>query len=484
MASSATVKVTSGQMRSAAAIAVALAIAAALTAGVARAATAPPVQWCGPSPAAKDLPDAVAGPQVHVIYAVPSDGTDRFGLISSGIATDLSAGVAWWQARDFSRAPRFDLAAFPCAPSLGALDISDVRLPHDASSYAASASLFNALSDDLVAAGFANLHKKYLVYYDSPVPLASEVCGQGHEDPTVGGASGYAEVFLAPDLISDPTQNGCGDIATPANRGGYSAIVAVHELIHTFGALDTTSKPGPPHACPDSSAHACDNPLDIMEPQGTTYWIDDTFLDFGNDDYYGMPASDTWWDVQDSVWLRHLNAPTYTLDISPGAGVASTTSDLPGVDCTAHCTSSWDANTSVTLTATPHPGYSQVVWGGACAGPHAGTDCTLVMTANQGVSVAFLKTLAVISFTAPRQVGKRLQVQLRLSRVPAAREASIACRATTGLKLVAHAIARNVATCAWSVPPRLRGRRVTGHITVSTDSGGTLGRAWSLKLRR
>jgi hypothetical protein len=161
-----------------------------------------------------------------------------------------------------------------------------------------------------------------------------------------------------------------------------------------------------------------------------------------------------------------------------------TTSDLPGVDCTAHCTSTWDSNASVTLSAMPHPGYSHIVWGGACAGPHAGTDCTLVMTANQPVSVSFLKTLAVASFTAPRQVGKRLQVQLRLSRAPATREANIACRATTGLKLVAHAIARNIATCAWSVPSRLHGRRVTGHITVSTDSGGTLGRAWALKLRR
>jgi hypothetical protein len=106
------------------------------------------------------------------------------------------------------------------------------------------------------------------------------------------------------------------------------------------------------------------------------------------------------------------------------------------------------------------------------------------MTANVGVTVSFLKTLAVASFAAPRQVGTRLQVQLRLSRAPVAREAKIACRATTGLKLVAHAIAGTIATCAWSVPPRLRGRRVAGHITLSTDSGGTLGHAWALQLRR
>ena len=75
-------------------------------------------------------------------------------------------------AADFSAAPRFDLAAYPCFPSLGALDISDVHLPHDAAYYAASGSLFDVLRDDLVAAGFTNPNKKYLVYYDSPLAVA------------------------------------------------------------------------------------------------------------------------------------------------------------------------------------------------------------------------------------------------------------------------------------------------------------------------
>jgi hypothetical protein len=474
-------------MRYAAALAVGLAVAGAATTASARAATAPPVQWCGAAPTAKDLPDAVAGSQVHVIYAVASDSPDRFGLIASGISTDLTAGVAWWQRQDFSRAPRFDLAAYPCFPSLGSLDISDVHLAHDGAYYATSTSLFNILGDDLVAAGFTNSHKKYLVYYDSPVPLAdSNTCGQGHEDPTAGGVSGYAEVFLAPNLTSGPTDSGCGDIATPDDRGGYSAIVAMHELLHTFGALDTTSSPGPPHACPGNEAHACDNPLDIMEPNGTTYWLDDTYLDFGNDDYYNMPAADTWWDVQDSAWLRHLNAPTYTLTVAGGAGVAATTSDLPGVDCAgaAPCTSTWDANTAVTLSATPAKGYTRVQWGGACASAGSSRDCMLTMSANQAASVSFLKALAVAAFTAPHQVGARVQVKLKLSRTPARGEAKVVCRATAGLKLVGHTISGSVATCAWSVPKRLDGRRVSGHAIVETDGGATLTRAWSLKLRR
>ncbi len=472
--------------RFAAVIVAALASAGVAVSGAAQAATAQPVQWCGPGSVPTDAPDAVAGAQIHVVYAVASDAPDRFALLSSGISTDLAAGAAWWQTRDSSRVPRFDLAAFPCLPSLGALDISDVRLPHDSSFYAGSSSLFNSLADDLVALGFSNAHKKYLVYYDSPTAIPGEVCGQGHEDPTGGGAAGYAEVYLAPNLTSGPTENGCGDIGTPDDRGGYSAIVAVHELLHTLGAVDTTTSPGPPNACPGSPAHVCDNALDIMEPQGTTYWLDDTYLDYGNDDYYGMPASDRWWDIQDSVWLRHLNAPTYTLEVKAGVGVASTVSDLPGVACTgsAPCVSTWDANTSVTLTAAPAAGYVRVRWGGACASARATDDCTVALTANQAVTVSYLKELAVAAFTAPRQIGARLQVTLRLSRAPLLGEASAACRATAGLKLVSHAITGTLATCAWSVPARLRGRRVTGRITVERNDGTSVGRAWSLRLRR
>jgi hypothetical protein len=473
------------QMRYAAGVVTALAVAAAATAGVARASTAPPVGWCGTDVATTDRPDAVAGPQVHVIYAVPSDGVDRFAIFGTGISTDLTAGAAWWQRQDSSRVPRFDLAAFPCFPSLGALDISDVRLPHDSAYYSASSGLFNALNGDLVAAGFANTYKKYLVYYDTPSALPSDLCGQGHEDKANGGKDGYAEVFVSPSLVGGPFESGCGDIATPDDRGGYSAIVAMHELLHTLGALDTESTPGPPHACPGNPAHVCgDNVLDIMEPAGQTYWLDETFLDFGHDDYY--MHSGTWWDVQDSTWLRHLNEQTFTLDLTAGEGVASTTSDLPGVDCqgAAHCVSSWDANTVVALTAAPLPGYTRVRWSGVCATAGASPTCTLTLGANTAVTVSYARQLAIASFAAPRQSGSRIQTKLTLSRPPLAGEAHLACRATSGLKLLSHALAGSVASCVWSIPKRLRSRRVSGHITVSTDSGATLARAWSLKVRR
>ena len=84
-----------------------------------------------------------------------------------------------------------------------------------------------------------------------------------------------------------------------------------------------------------------------MRPNGTTYWLDETYLDFGNDDYYNMPARHLVGRAGLDV-AQALNAPTYTLTVAGGTGVVSTASDLPGVDCAAGapCTSTWDANTT------------------------------------------------------------------------------------------------------------------------------------------
>ena len=277
--------------------AVALLAAAAVAAGapaLARASTAPPVQWCGSTPSSTDRPDIVTGRQVHVIYAYPSDGVDRFALFSSAIATDLGAVDTWWRHQDYSRTPRFDLADLGCPGTMGSLDISDVKLPLPTAHYYDGPSRLEVVSTDLVAAGFTNEYKKYLVYFDTPQPLDPGICGEGFSDETLtGGAFGYAGVWIAPNLESTEFASGCGMMEDPGSRGGYTAITAAHELIHTFGGLDTWDSPGPPHACPGSPSHACDNPLDIMEPGGSTYWLDNTLLDSGHDDYYGH--SGTWW---------------------------------------------------------------------------------------------------------------------------------------------------------------------------------------------
>jgi hypothetical protein len=449
--------------------------------GLARAATAPNVPWCGTDVSATDRPDIVAGKQVHVIYAHPSDGPDRFASLAPGISTDLSAVVTWWQHQDYTRAPRFDLAGFPCA-ALGALDISDVRLAEPAAAFQIDPNArFSQISADLASAGFTNSSKKYLVYFDSPVPLSDDVCGVGHEDPTNGGIVGYAAVYLAANMEGGPNDAGCGDIEDPADRGGYSALVAAHELIHTLGGLDTWDSPSPPHACPSSPAHACDDPLDIMQPAGTTYWIDNTLLDAGHDDYYAH--SGTWWDVQDSTWLRHLNEPVLTLDVTLGAGIASVASDVPGVSCAAGaaCHTTWDGGaTSFLLSATPAAGYSRVVWGSPCDGN--GNDCPLSLDHNMAVSVSAVKTLVLAGGGTSASPG-RIQAHVSLNRLPLGDELHVGCVAAK-LTPISHTLKGTVATCVWSVPKKLRGQRETVKIDLVTDDGTELKRSFAVTASR
>src|SRR4051794_23715630 len=79
-----------------------LALAATLVttgAGLYNAEPAAALDWCG-AEVAVDQPDTLGGNLVHVVYAVPSDGPDRFGERASPIARDLGAVADWWRGQD------------------------------------------------------------------------------------------------------------------------------------------------------------------------------------------------------------------------------------------------------------------------------------------------------------------------------------------------------------------------------------------------
>jgi len=272
----------------------------ALAAGVAApsaGATAPFTPWCGSDESAVDrLPDAVSAFEIHVVYAFPSDGTDRFSERASAIATDLASMDLWWRGQDPTRTPRFDLAAFPGCPfGLGQVDLSSVRLPQSAAAYGAGVQ-YALIRDDLAAAGFADPDKKYLVYYDGPpVPSGDGngvLCGQSDTGIPGGGPRAYSLVYLG------------GVCGSGLGTGGIATVTATHELIH---GLDALVFPGPPHACPGDPAHPCDSPNDILYPKpDPSVTLDSLTLDVGHDDYYGHSGS--WYDVQDSPFLTRLDS--------------------------------------------------------------------------------------------------------------------------------------------------------------------------------
>jgi Divergent InlB B-repeat domain len=311
--------------------------------------------WCGGSTeAAADRPDVATGQQLHAVVAIPSDGVDTFPSEAARLADDIASISAWWQGQDPTRIPRFDQAVF--GPSTCA-DISFVKLASSGATYSAAGAsgAFQRVSSELGQGGLGSIYKKYLVYYAGP-SVATNVCGTGGGDFDSGRS--YAIIWLreCPDVPSD--------------------TVAAHELLHAFGALPLGAR----HPCPPSgggSGHPCDSPTDILYPYASGGPLTSLVLDFNHDDYYAHPDSDPWLDIQDSHWLHRLDLGQVPLGVSLSGGPGTITSDLPGVACTATCTTQWDQGTEVRLTAVPAASDRFIRWSGSCTG---NADCVLTLS--------------------------------------------------------------------------------------------------------
>jgi List-Bact-rpt repeat protein len=313
--------------------------------------------WCGTPSATDRTPNVLAGYAVHTIYAIPSDGADRFGEFATQIQTDAEQIDGWWRGQDPTRAPRFDLFPFSCGPQL---DISSVRLQASSAQLGDPNSGFPALIFSLARASLFSPFAKYLVYYDGAV-VDPGICGEANVSPA---AMSVAVVFVNACQPSVPY-----------------APTAAHELIHTLGAVPR----GAPHECAvPNDGHTCDSTQDVMYPFDEGFALAALILDPGRDDYYGHSGS--WFDVQDSPWLVALDRQVaLSLTI---AGTGSVASDIPGVSCTASCTSSWNAGTQVTLTPTAAEGMRFVRWSGECAGAGA-APCRLAIAQAASIQATF-----------------------------------------------------------------------------------------------
>lgn len=249
-----------------------------------------PTHWCGAS-AVTDQPDSVSAFLVHVVYAVPADVPDRFDERVLPILADLASIEAWWRSQDPARSPRFDLVGTGCDSAIGRLDLSRVRLPHEAAYYADPRTGFTRLTADVEQAplAFSAPEKKYVVYYDGPVQRR-DICGTSPLGPPRANATSvvYLDSLCGQDL----------------GRAGEAAAAAAHELLHSLAALPCA------HPCAGNRAHACDSWRDILYPaveSGTR--LDRLLLDIGRDDYYGLTATaGSAWDVRESPFLEHLDS--------------------------------------------------------------------------------------------------------------------------------------------------------------------------------
>ena len=112
-----------------------------------------------PARAVVDLPDDVTGDQVHVMYVLPSDGSDRQLDVNGAITNSIAAWNGWFTAQTGGTRMRLD--TFDGVP-----DVTFVRLPQTDAAVAATGDGRGQIEADLHTLGFNAPGKVYAVYYD------------------------------------------------------------------------------------------------------------------------------------------------------------------------------------------------------------------------------------------------------------------------------------------------------------------------------
>ncbi len=215
-----------------------------------------------------DQPDDVAGNQIHVLYVIPSDGTDRSGTLASEIATSVSAWENWFSGQTSGSHLRLDTLN-------GVLDLTFLQLHRtNAQMQSYGINLRDQIEYEVLANGFDDTNKIYLVIYDGGGKSTLE-CGGAALPPTLPGSVGALYLNGMPSGAPGCNTN---SLTSSANAPGYLEFATVHEIVHTLGFVPTCA----PHET--LSGHVSDSNTDLMYA-GSQPWMP-SVLDFNHDDYY------------------------------------------------------------------------------------------------------------------------------------------------------------------------------------------------------
>jgi hypothetical protein len=214
-----------------------------------------------------DQPDDVQGSQVHVIYAIPSDGVDRAMDLSETLANTTRSFNNWLAGQTGGRRLRFDTVE-------GSLDISFVKLPKTDAAYDA----FGHRKRDSIEADLNNLgllkpNKIYAVYYDGN---NVNTCADAPHPPALPGQVAILYLRGAVPGFKPCDENAFA--ASPVAAPGYLDFTMLHELLHTLGAVDDRA----PNAV--LNGHVGLDPTDLMYA-GPSPW-EPKVLDFNKSNYY------------------------------------------------------------------------------------------------------------------------------------------------------------------------------------------------------
>ncbi len=397
------------------------------------AATGAQAAWCGVAAQADRAPNGIAGNPIHWVYVIPSDGPDNLVSVGATMQSDAEQIDGWWRGQDSTRTPRNDVASFSCGAQL---DITTLRVARSSAQLSPLGGRFASIAAALEQVGLDSPLTKYVVYFDGPTE-GTNVCGQGGSEPS---GFGVAIVYF----------RSCVGVST--------AAVAAHEVLHTLGAVSGRA----PNECEgESSGHVCDTQQDLMYPSIGGDPITSKLLDPNRDDYYGHAGG--WTDTQDSAWLVRLDsqAPLAVTVSGPG----SVSADVPGLQCAATCTTTWNSGQRLALTATPSPGAKLVRWSGACTGAAA---CALSVSPGSAVAAVF----------AP--AAFRLTVAVRGKGTIRSSNAGITCRPRCSSSFASFVPVRLTATSAkgwklrsWSGACRGSKRTCTVPMSAATNARAT-----------
>jgi len=219
--------------------------------------------------ATSDRLDDVSGTQIHVMYVLPSDGTDRALDLSGTLQNTVGAFQTWLAGQTSGRRLRLDTYN-------GSLDISFFRLSRsDAVMQSYGAFVRDTIEKELTQAGFASLNKVYATYYDGGSTFS---CGAGPWPPALPGR--VAALYLQGTPPSAPACNTNVFASSPTAPAGYFEFSMLHEILHALGFVAANA----PHQW--QNGHVPE-PTDLMYRGDGPWQLSLLVLDVGNDDYYG-----------------------------------------------------------------------------------------------------------------------------------------------------------------------------------------------------
>jgi hypothetical protein len=269
-----------------------------------------PSRWCGADRTTDDTADALANgtARYHAIYAIPSDGIDRLGLVASDLQTDAFQASELLE-DSYGRAIRFDMGT-RCGPQY--LDITTLRMSQSTVQLQALATTshgtFDAIRDDLQAAGFQTEGQdaiytpfSYLVWLDAPAP--ANACGE-------------STYYVDPNRVWYNQSQAGGKVASVFRSGtGFCGSNAVrHEIGHTLGAVQY----GAPNFTAGHCFDAAEDTMCVAGPQRTA--SGDPIFDYGNNDYFALPNRPlAWWTTD----LNRYLCPGLACNLPNGVAIES-----------------------------------------------------------------------------------------------------------------------------------------------------------------